>query len=424
MGFFEKITNLIRNKDPVIELKLMKEQGNGIWQWNGQLYNCELLRSIVRPLVVAAGKFDPVQVRKSTDPDGKITTKINPDVYIRMLLNEPNPFMTGQKFREKLAWHYCFNGNAFAYLVRDANGFAVAAYPLNAASVRSRYNHETGQLFLQFSLTNGRTVEFPYDDIIHLPRDVGENDIFGTDPAPILAPLMKVVTATDGSILSAIKNGGIIKWILAYARGMRPEDLKARSVEFAKQFLTTNTNDGVGESDSVGVAAVGADATLTQVHNTDYVPNALIMDKNTKRVLEFFNTNEKIVMNTYNEDEWNAFYEGVVEPFSRALSEEFTRKVFSRRERGFGNSIIFDSTSLQYASMSTKLGLQAMVDRGAMTPNQWRQIMNMGPTGTPEGDQYLRRLDTGVANQRNAKNLKRLAAKAAVKRNQKNGGDT
>lgn len=84
----------------------------------------------------------------------------------------------------------------------------------------------------------------------------------------------------------------------------------------------------------------------------------------------------------------------MIEPFARTMSEEFTRKIFSRRERGFGNRIVFDSSSLQYASMSSKLNLVQMVDRGALTPNEWRTVLNLPPiTG---GDEPIRRLDTQV----------------------------
>ena len=69
-----------------------------------------------------------------------------------------------------------------------------------------------------------------------------------------------------------------------------------------------------------------------------------------------------------------------------------TRKLFTRSERGFGNKIYYEAGSLQYASMSTKLQLQAMVDRGAMTPNEWREAFNLAPV--PGGDVPVRRLDT------------------------------
>ena len=38
----------------------------------------------------------------------------------------------------------------------------------------------------------------------------------------------------------------------------------------------------------------------------------------------------------------------------------------------------------------------AMVDRGAMTPNEWRAVVNMAPV--QGGDEPIRRLDTQVVN--------------------------
>src|SRR5690606_18174778 len=67
-------------------------------------------------------------------------------------------------------------------------------------------------------------------------------------------------------------------------------------------------------------------------------------------------------------------------------------KLFTDRERGFGNEIIFEANRLQYASVSTKLALVALVDRGAMTPNEWREVFNLAPIDG--GDKPIRRLDT------------------------------
>ena len=118
------------------------------------------------------------------------------------------------------------------------------------------------------------------------------------------------------------------------------------------------------------------------------------MDRTTLRLYSFFNTNEKIVQSKFNEDEWNSFYESKIEPILMQLSGEFTRKIFSKRERGFGNKIIFSASNLQYASMSTKMNLLQMVDRGAMTPDEWREILGLGPI--ENGDKPIRRLDTAM----------------------------
>ena len=117
-------------------------------------------------------------------------------------------------------------------------------------------------------------------------------------------------------------------------------------------------------------------------------------DRVIARLYGFFGTNADIIQNKYNEDEWNSYYEGKVEPFLIDFSNEATRKLFTRRERGLENRIVCESQNLAYASMATKLDLSKMVDRGAMTPNEWREVMNM--VSLPGGDEPIRRLDTAA----------------------------
>ena len=107
-----------------------------------------------------------------------------------------------------------------------------------------------------------------------------------------------------------------------------------------------------------------------------------------------FQINEKIIQSKFTEDEWISYFEAKIEPIAIQLSNEYTRKIFSRRERGFGNKIIFEAANLQYASMNTKLQLVQMVDRGALTPNEWREVFNLAPI--KGGDEPIRRLDTAV----------------------------
>lgn len=127
------------------------------------------------------------------------------------------------------------------------------------------------------------------------------------------------------------------------------------------------------------------------------MPNAAQMDRTVQRLYAYFGVNEVIVQNKYTEDEWNAFYESEIEPIAIQFSNAFTQAFFSPREIGFGNRIIFEASSLQYASMQTKLNLVQMVDRGAMTPNEWRAVLNLGPI--EGGDKPIRRLDTAPVGQ-------------------------
>ena len=126
------------------------------------------------------------------------------------------------------------------------------------------------------------------------------------------------------------------------------------------------------------------------------VPNAAQTDRTVERIYSFFGTNKKIVQSDYTEDEWTAYYEAEIEPAVVQMHQTYTTGLFSRKERGFGNRIVFEANNLQCASLTTKLAFQAMVDRGAMTPNEWRETMNLAPI--EGGDKPIRRLDTQVVN--------------------------
>jgi phage portal protein BeeE len=109
-------------------------------------------------------------------------------------------------------------------------------------------------------------------------------------------------------------------------------------------------------------------------------------------VYRYFGVNEKILTSDYNEEDMEAFYQSKIEPFLIALSEEMTRKVFTRREQDLGNAIIYESNRMGYSSNKTKLNMVQLVDRGILSPNELRQMFNMAPY--EGGDEYIRRLDT------------------------------
>lgn len=376
MGFFK---NLLNRSISRTRFEMIEDRGNGFYAWNGSIYKSDVVRACIRPKVKAIGKLIPQHIRNNT-VEG---FKVNPEPYIRFLYEEPNPYMSGQVFREKMATQLALNNNAFALLVRDENGYPMEMYNIPCVGVEAIYNQQ-GELFLKFTNKNGKIVTYPYTDIIHLRQDINENDLFGDSPREALLPLMEIVSTTDQGIVKAIKNSAVIRWLLRFRSNMRPEDVTQKTNEFVNNFLDVNN--------SVGAAGVDTSTEAEQIKPNDYVPNAAQIDRTITRIYNFFNTNEKIVQSKYNEDEWNAYYESEIEPLAMQWSNEDTRKLFTRRERGFGNKIIYSANNLQYASMSTKLGLQAMVDRGALTPNEWREVLNLPPV--QDGDKPLRRLDT------------------------------
>ena len=106
----------------------------------------------------------------------------------------------------------------------------------------------------------------------------------------------------------------------------------------------------------------------------------------------YFGVNDSIITSDYTEEQMEAFYESRIEPFLVALGTELTRKIYSEREIALDNGVIYESNRINYASTKTKLAMVALVDRGALTPNEWRMMFNLAPV--EGGDTPIRRLDT------------------------------
>lgn len=381
MGFFDFFKKKEKNQY-IQQVQLVTEYGTNFISWDGKVYESDIVRACIRPKVTAIGKMTAKHIRRTLNDDGSMKIEVNPAFYIKQLLDYPNPIMSGQDLQEKIATHLCINNNAFVLISRNEDGLPDALYPICPTSASARF--EGNQTFVKFVMPNGKMYEFNYEDIIHIRADFNNNDLFGSPLAPALAPLLNVVTITDQGIVSAIKNSAIIRWLLKFTNSMRPDDLKKKASEFAEDFLKTESG--------TGVAAVDAKADAQQITPHDFVPDSSQMDKTTRRIYALFNTNTKIVTSCASEDERMAYFDAEIEPVAEKIRKEYTRKLFTIRQRAFGNSIVLEADAWDSASIKTKLDLVALVDRGALTPNEWRAAFNLAPIDG--GDEPIRRLDT------------------------------
>jgi len=190
--------------------KMITAQGEGYLSWDGKLYKSDIVRAAIRPKARAMGKAVGKHIRETLDQDGSRTIAVNPEVYMRFLLEEPNAWMTGQVLQEAMAVQLALNGNAFALIVRDGAGYPTAIYPIDAAMCEALQDG-AGELYIRFSLPDGKTGTYNYRDLIHLRRDYQGKGIFGESQAKALTALMEVVNITDQGIVKAIKNSNAIR---------------------------------------------------------------------------------------------------------------------------------------------------------------------------------------------------------------------
>lgn len=345
--------------------------------WGERPYEADVVRAAVDAIARNAAKLKAKHIRRV---NGEVIHVKNSDIE-RVLSLRPNPRMSAYDLLYKLVTTLMMDNNAWAYPVWEA-GRLVAVYPVNCVSAEL-LEDSAGTLYVKFYFMEGGTVVLPYSDVIHLRRHYYNNDLLGEPNRPINATLSAIHTTNEG-LAQAVKTSAALRGILKFHGMLKESDIEAQRERFIKEYLTV--------SNSGGIAALDAKAEYLPLNTEPKMINAAQMKELRDAVFRYFGVNEAIIMGNYTEDQWNAFYESTLEPLAVQMSLEFTTKLFSDREIGHGNEIVFEANRLQYASVSTKLGLVQLVDRGIMTPNQLAEVFNLPPV--PGGDTPIRRLDT------------------------------
>lgn len=349
-------------------------------QFSGNAYESDIYRSAVDSIARNVAKLKPVHVvtieRNRKDGDNYLN---------RILQVRPNPYMTSYDMIYKIVTHYYLYNNAFAYLQKDENGKLTGIYPLSPVNMEY-LTDLTGELYCRFFFAGDKQVTLPFRDVFTIRRFYNSNDLLGDKNTAILNTLDLAHTQNEG-IANSIKSSATIKGLLKYNQILSPENLKKEKEEFIKDYLSISNNGGIAALDS----------------KMDYVPleiKGVAIDNEQmsavkQKIYDYLGVSEKIVNSTYNEDEWSAFYESVVEALGVQISLELTDKIFTQREQAFGNSILMEANRLQFASNATKVNMiKELMPLGLFTVNQALEILNL-----PSVEDGERRVQTlNVAN--------------------------
>lgn len=341
---------------------------------NGSVALSDIVRSAIRPKIRAIGKLTALHTLEGN-------LRANSD--ISLLLQEPNPIDTLQTLLEKLATQLQLNNNAYAVVYKDNEGNPLEIYPVFATSAQMSKS-SNNNYFIEFNLAKGGKLTVPYEDVIHLRQEHNSKEYFGDHPSGVIGDLLQSIGVSDEAVEKAVRNSTSLKWMMKFKTTMKPEDMKAETERFKQDYMTMQNNGGVGSTDNK--------AELEQIKSNVYVPDTSIQKEKIKRVYDYFGVNEDIIQSNFSENQWSSYYEAEIEPVLIQLSNEFTRKLFLKTERLAGNKVVFASTGLQYASLESKIKLVELVDRGLMTPNESREILNLPKLA--DGDVPIRRLDT------------------------------
>lgn len=328
------------------------------------IYDSKVARTCIDRIATHCAKLIPRHIQNNM---GRL---IDGDINY-LLQHRPNPIMNTYDFIYKTISMLYTDSNAFVYIQKNKEGLIEAFYPVLAVSY-DLLQSQDNKMYLQFQFINGKTYTIPYLDLIHLRLFYNKHDIYGTSNRILRTDLETALTTSEG-IKNAIRTSNNLKGILKFTNTMlKPKDIKENKDAFVKDFLSMENTSGI--------ASLDAKAEFEPLNLKPITLDKAQMEQVNYNIYDYFGISENVVRNHFTDDEWNAFYEGVIEPRAIQMSYEFTNKIFSDEAIRNGHKIVFTANRLQYQSLEKKIKLlQQTLPYGIWTKDQVLEILDLPP---------------------------------------------
>lgn len=376
MGMFEKIFGRREQPAALKSAKdfIMLDGYSPEWRnWNGSVYESELIRASLDAWGRHAAKLKP-NMRGSAMPE-----------LMNRMRVRPNVFQEWSKFLYQTATILGARCNSF--LVPTLNESGEKTGIINIIPESWDLIDYNGEPWIRFTLYNGKRRACRLADVGIMTRFQDKNELFGESNDKALKPVLDLISMQRQGITEGIKNGNSYRFWAKSDNWASDEDLGGEMERFNRfTFGNKKTAGGV----------LLFPNTYDDIH--EMKPAGYTVDKEQQEhikanVFDYFGVNEEILQNKAFGDSWLAFYEGFVEWFAIQLGEVISGMLFTDRERAaYSNQIFFSSNRLQYMSNADKLNaVKDLGDRGMITINEGREIMNLEPLPEPLGSKIMAR---------------------------------
>lgn len=345
-------------------------------QFGDDIYASDVVMQAVSCIVDEMKKLTPVHVRY----DGDDPVPINDD--IQWVLDNPNPLMTKSDLIEKTMWMLIRHYNAFIIPVYDVwvdekgneRRKYRALYPVQPQNV-TFIEDAGGDLYIKMDFANNYSTTLPYADIIHLKWRYSSNEFMGGDETgnPNHRSLLKTLEINNdllNGVGKAMKSSFAVNGVIKYQTLMDDGQTEAAIKELEQKLRS-------GES---GFLPLDLKA--------DFIPlnrNVQLVDPDTlkfidEKILRTWGVSLPILTGDYTKEQYEAFYQKVIEPFICTWTDAFTRALFTDRRRQIGNKVVFYPKKLIFMSTDQTIEMSRILgDRGSLYENEMRTFFGLRP---------------------------------------------
>lgn len=369
-------------------------------QFGTNIYASDVVQQALKCIVDEMKKLKPIHVRyRGSDPIPVTAGDI------KEVLENPNDLMTTSEFLEKICWLLLMNYNVFIiptyYTWQDdktgaERRYYESLYPINPTQV-DFIEDAGGRLFVKFWFWNGETTTIRYDDVIHIKYNysinqyMGGNEMGQPDHQALLNTLELNHTLLEG-VAKAMKASYAVNGVVKYNTLMDDGKTEAALKELERKLKNNES----------GFLPLDLKSEFTPLAH-----NSQIVDENTlkfidEKILRNFGVPLAILTGDFTKEQYEAFYQKTLEPLIVSISQAFTKKMFTKRERAFGNKIELYPKELIFMTISQTLEMiNILSPTGGLFENEKRVALGLQPLPELEGKRYmsLNWIDANNANQ-------------------------
>lgn len=357
-------------------------------QFGTNIYASDVVQQALACIVDEVKKLNPQHIRIVDNDPVPISTST-----VQAVLNDPNAVMTTAEFLEKITWLLLLNYNAFVIPTyrtwTDRNTgeerrYYEALYPIKPTQVNF-IQDSSGRMYVQFFFESGYSTTVPYDDVIHIKYHYSVSEFMGGDwnGQPDHGPLLETLNLNDQMLKGIAKAmnasyaiNGVIKYNTLLDQG---------KTEKALQELTEHL-----QNSESGFLPIDLKAEFIPLKRDTKIIDADTLKFMDEKILRNWGVPLAILSGDYNKVQYAAFYQKTLEPLIITISQAFTKKLFTKREKAFGNKIQLYPKDLVFMTVDQTIEMVTLLaNTGAIFENEKRVAFGLRPLPELEGKRYM-----------------------------------
>jgi HK97 family phage portal protein len=257
-------------------------------------------------------------------------------------------------------------------------------YPLNPTQV-DFIEDASGKLFIKFWFWNGETTTIAYENVIHIRYNFSVSEYMGGNRMgqPDHQALLGTLQLNDDllkGIAKAMKASYAVNGVVKYNTLMDDGKTEHALAELERKLRNSES----------GFLPLDLKSDFTPLPHTSQIVDEGTLKFIDEKILRNFGVPLDILRGDFTQETYNAFYQKTLEPLIISISQAFTKKLFTSRERAFGNAIKLYPKELVFMTVAQTLQMiEILSPTGGLFENEKRSALGLRPLPELAGKRYM-----------------------------------